>query len=188
MKVDFYNNIASYLSELENTDIRSLADIVAYNLANTGSEGGSPGTHPAFASGQDGFLASLATGGIMDDTYHQALAFCQRSTREEGIDAALNFFNNGTKLDALLVPPDVGQTYQIAAQAGYPMITLPAGVNAVSGMPFGLALMGTAWSEAALVRWASAIEDAQFVSGTGLRRTRPGWRGYRERNVPVLSA
>ena len=52
----------------------------------------------------------------MDKTYYQALAFCQKSTREDGIDAALNY--NGTKISALLVPPEVGQTYQIAAQAG----------------------------------------------------------------------
>ena len=59
----------------------------------------------------------------MNETYHEALAFCQSSTRENGIDAALN--HNGTRLDALLVPPDVGQTYQIAAQAGMrPMILM----------------------------------------------------------------
>lgn len=52
----------------------------------------------------------------MDETYYQALAFCQKSAREDGIDAAL--IHNGTKLSALLVPPEVGQTYQIAAQAG----------------------------------------------------------------------
>lgn len=55
----------------------------------------------------------------MDETYYQALGFSQKSTREDGIDAALNY--NGSQLSALLVPPDVGQTYQIAAQAGkYP--------------------------------------------------------------------
>ena len=81
-----------------------------------GSEGGTPGIHPAFGSGQDGFLASLDTKGVMNETYYQALSFCQRSSREGGIDAALT--HNGTKLDALLVPPDVGQSYQIAAQAG----------------------------------------------------------------------
>ena len=54
--------------------------------------------------------------GIMNETYYQALGFCQRSSREGGIDAALKY--NGTQLAALLVPPDVGQTYQIAAQAG----------------------------------------------------------------------
>lgn len=53
----------------------------------------------------------------MDETYYEALSFCQRSTREDGIDAALQL-NNGTQLSALLVPPDLGQTYQIAAQAG----------------------------------------------------------------------
>ena len=54
----------------------------------------------------------------MDETWYQALDFCQRSSREGGIDAALKY--NGTQLAALLVPPDVGQTYQIAAQAGEP--------------------------------------------------------------------
>lgn len=184
VKVDFYNDIAQYLSGLNNTGIRSLDDIVQYNIDNVGSEGGLPDVHPAFQSGQDGFNASLATKGIMDETYWQALAFCHRTTREEGIDAAL--FNNGTQLDALLVPPDVGQTYQIAAQAGYPMITLPAGTSVETGMPYGLALMGTAWSEATLVKWASAIEDLQKSSeGKGGGRTSPRWLDYTARNVPV---
>jgi amidase len=185
VKTDFYNNIKTYLSELENTKIRSLEDIVAYNYANDGTEGGNPWPLgiPAFYSGQDGFLASLETKGVMDDTYHQALAFMQRSTREDGIDAALA--NNGRPLDALLVPPDVAQTYQIAAQAGYPMITLPAGASVETGMPFGLALMGTAWSEASLLKWASAIEDLQVCSGTEMKRTAPEWRGYLVRNIPV---
>lgn len=34
-----------------------------YNIDNDGSEGGNPGVHPAFASGQDGFEASLETKG-----------------------------------------------------------------------------------------------------------------------------
>ena len=121
----------------------------------------------------------------MDDTYYQALNFCQTSTRENGIDYALN--HNGKQLSALLVPPDVGQTYQIAAQAGYPVITLPAGVNGTTSMPFGLALMGTAWSEAELVKWASAIEDLGFQSQGRWGRTKPLWGGYRERNIPVLN-
>lgn len=34
-----------------------------YNIDNVGTEGGLPTVHPAFASGQDGFLASLASKG-----------------------------------------------------------------------------------------------------------------------------
>lgn len=187
VKVDFYNNIKEYLAEVSNTDIRSLEDIVQYNLENLGEEGGLPGIHPAFGSGQDGFIASLETRGVMDETYYQALEFCQRNSREDGIDAALQ--NGGNRVDALLVPPDVGQTYQIAAQAGYPMVTLPAGVNeASSGMPYGLALMGTAWSEGTLLKWASAIEDLQFRSGTKYKRTLPLWGDYQKRTLPVINA
>jgi amidase len=186
VKVDFYNNIKTYLSELQNTKIRSLEDIVQYNYENDGSEGGNPWPLgiPAFYSGQDGFLASLESKGVMDEAYLQALDFTQRSTRN-GIDSALS--HNGVQLSGLLVPPDVGQTYQIAAQAGYPMITLPAGIHANTGMPFGLAIMQTAFAEAELVKWASAIEDLQLRLGTSIKRTLPYWYGYLGRNSPVLN-
>lgn len=189
IKVDFYNNIKTYLSELNNTDIRSLEDIVAYNEANDGTEGGYewPLGTPAFYSGQDGFLASLETEGVQDDDYWQALAFCHRTTREDGIDAALAMGPNGSKLDGLLVPPDVAQAPQIAAQAGYPMITIPAGYHTASGMPFGLALMQTAFAEDKLVKWASAIEDLQYSSGTPQQRVKPTWNGYLDRIIPLLN-
>ncbi|KAK2599849.1 hypothetical protein N8I77_011571 [Diaporthe amygdali] len=193
--VDFYNNIQSYLSELNNTDIKTFEDIVNFNYANDGSEGGYPypdeGGIPAFASGQDGFLASLATGGIRNETYWQALSFCQGKTRD-GIDWALKggeqtIPGGKAKLDGLLVPPDVGQSYQIAAQAGYPVITIPAGVHSEDGMPFGLAIMQTAWAEEELVKWASAIEDLQHTTdGWVHKRTLPEWRSYLRRNIPIL--
>ncbi|KAK3314451.1 amidase signature domain-containing protein [Apodospora peruviana] len=186
VKVDFYNNIKTYLSELSNTNIRSLEDIVQYNYENDGTEGGHPWPLgiPAFYSGQDGFLASLETKGVKDQTYYQALEFTQSSTRN-GIDDALMY--KGRRLNGLLVPPDVGQTYQIAAQAGYPMITLPAGVHSATGMPFGLAIMQTAFAEKELVKYGSAIEDLQIKSGTQYKRTKPKWFGYMKRNVPVLN-
>ncbi|CAG8158901.1 unnamed protein product [Penicillium olsonii] len=184
IKVDFYNNLRDYLSEVNNTNVRTVEDLVQYNIDNYGSEGGLPGIHPAFGSGQDGLLASMESKGVMDETYFQALAFCQRTTREEGIDAALN--HNGTKLDGLLVPPDVAQSIQIAAQAGYPVITVPAGTSSESGMPFGLALMNTAFSEPTLIKYASAIEDLKSQSGSKWARALPEWRGYLERNLPVI--
>lgn len=185
IKVDFYNNLQTYLSGLGNTTIRSLEDVVQFNNEHAIAEGASPNLNAAFASGQDLLLASLASGGVMNSTYWEALTFCQQSTREKGIDAALQYRNH--KLDALLVPPDVGQSYQIAAQAGYPVISLPAYIHSLSGMPFGLALMGTAFSEATLVKYASAIEDLQEVSKTVYRRTRPQWLGLFADNIPVTN-
>ena len=186
VKVDFYQNIQKYLSELSNTNIRSLEDLVQYNIDNVGTEGGTPGIHPAFGSGQDGFLASVATKGIMNETYWQALEYCHRTTREEGIDAALR--HDGQQLDALLAPPDVAQSYQIAAQAGYPVITIPAYVHSLSGMPFGFSFMGTAFSEATLIRYASATEDLLVSTGSKYQRanTPPKWEGYLDRVIPTL--
>jgi amidase len=165
VKVDFYNNINAYLSELENTDIKSIEDIVQYNYDNDGG----------IDSDQDGLIDSLESGGVRDETYYQALNFTRTSTRV-GIDTALAF--NGTRLSGLLVPPDVGQSYQIAAQAGYPVITVPAGVRSGTGLPFGLAVMQTAWAEGELVRWGSAIEDLQRGSGVEYKRAMPEWYGW----------
>ncbi|KAK4183061.1 putative amidase [Podospora australis] len=187
VKVDFYNNIKSYLSGLENTNIRSLEDIVEFNYANDGSEGGNPWPlgHPAFYSGQDGFLASLETKGIQDETYWQALNFVQTKTRQ-GIDDALIY--KGKRLAGLLVPPAVGQTYQISAQAGYPVATVPVGIHSATGMEFGLAILQTAWAEAELVKWASAIEDLQLTTKNNIyKRSLPTWNGYMKKNIPLLN-
>jgi amidase len=67
------------------------------------------------------------------------------------------------------------------------MLTLPAGIHDATGMPFGLALMQTAWGEDKLIRYGSAIENLQLSSGTTHKRTKPLWYGYRSRNVPVLN-
>ncbi len=89
-----------------------------------------------------------------------------RLTRTEGIDAALD----AHQLDALLIPSWAGE--QIADKAGYPQIIvpfgwvtrtfdppLPEGFGAEQ-MPFGVAFIGTACSEPALIRIAYAFEQS----------------------------
>lgn len=184
-KTDLYNDMATYLSELSNTEMKSLEDIVQYNYDNGGTEGGCPwpAGSRAWYSGQDSLLSSLNTKDIMDETYFQALSFVKTFAGERGVERALN--HNGTILSGLLVPSDVGQAYQIAAQAGYPMITIPAGIHSDIAMPFGLGIMNTAWAEAQLLKWASAIEDLQCTSGTPYKRTLPRWYNHLGRNLPV---
>ena len=46
----------------------------------------------------------------------------------------------------------------IAAVAGYPSVTVPAGF--VLGMPVGVSFFGRAWSESVLLRIALAFEQA----------------------------
>jgi amidase len=52
----------------------------------------------------------------------------------------------------------VGGNSTPAAVAGYPSLTVPMGF--VFGLPVGLSFIGRAWSEAVLVRLASAFEQA----------------------------
>lgn len=74
------------------------------------------------------------------------------------------------RLDALIAPTSgpawltdlvtgdhfTGGSSSLAAVAGYPSITVPAG--SVFGLPVGLSFVGAAWSEARLVRLVYAFE------------------------------
>ncbi len=52
VKVEAFQGINSYLSELSGTRTNTLEDIIEYNEENSGTEGGMPGDHPAFLSEQ----------------------------------------------------------------------------------------------------------------------------------------
>lgn len=89
-------------------------------------------------------------------------------TREEGIDAVMNKHS----LDAIVAPTDapawvtdlvngdhfLGGSSQLAAVAGYPHITVPAGD--IFGLPVGISFFGKAWSEPVLLQIAYAYEQA----------------------------
>ena len=106
-----------------------------------------------------------------EDAYRQALASMRRATRDNGIDAVLH--DHG--LDALLTPgclpawkidsvngdPSGVSPVPLAAPAGYPAITVPAGF--AHGLPVGVTVTGTAWSEPVLLRIAYAFERARPV-------------------------
>ena len=204
-KVQTYSLMNRYLSNLSSTPMRTLEDVCRFNAENTGSEGGKPGTHPAFTTGQDLFWDCVQTKGIEDETYKQALKWIQSQTRERGIDAALHHKNSQTgreeTLDALLFCDiKMGGTC-IAAQAGYPIVALPVGLDP-EGMPVGITLVHTAWQEGCLIRWASAIEDlmsyhsdnlklnTENISEGALRefpvgRVPPKFRDHLRKNIPV---
>ena len=184
-KVETYYLMAGYLSKLKNTPIRSLEDIVRFNDKNA-AEGGHAGTLPAFPDGQDLFRKCVETKGIKDSTYYAALSHIQSQCRENGIDAALNYMDpktgSETKLDALLFC-DIKMAGQcIAAQAAYPVVSIPIGLDP-HGMPVPLVLVQSAWKEAALCKWASAIED--LVTSKAGPRCTPTYRNHLDKSIPV---
>ncbi|KAK7753559.1 hypothetical protein SLS62_004417 [Diatrype stigma] len=212
-KVDAYNGINAYLRNLCEAPVRSLEDVIAYNIDYAGTEGGVPGVAPAYPDGQDNFLEIAATKGVRDATYHAALRHIRTQTRENGIDAALNYHGDVTTggigdgadgsnsgsggppttvtastsantkpLDALLFCDRLGIGQQYAAQAGYPIICIPIGVDD-GGIPVSLSVQHTAWREADLVKCASAIEDL-WNRENGWRAT-PTFRNLHAKNIPL---
>lgn len=134
---------------------------------------------------QDNLQEVVASRGLQDSTYHAALEHIHKQTREMGIDAALKYTDScgqSCQLDALLMCDRRGIGQQYAAQAGYPVIIIPIGLDQ-NGMPVGLSLHQTAWKEAELVKWASAIEDL-WNEKNGWRAT-PKYRNHLAKNIPI---
>ena len=160
MAYEFKTGLNAYLAALPNGEIRSLADLIAFNEAHAGEE------MPYF--GQERLIEAQRRGSLSEDRYQEAHAVARRLSREEGIDRAMDTDD----LDAVIAPTGgpawvidhvngdhfSGGSSSLAAVAGYPNITVPAGY--VQGLPVGLSFFGRAWSEPTLIRIAYAFEQA----------------------------
>jgi amidase len=159
-------DLNAYLAGLgPNAPVKSLQDIIDFNEKNKDKE------MPYF--GQETFLKAQEKGPLTSKEYLDALAKNHRLSREEGIDAIMN----KEKLDAIIAPTGEpawvtdlingdhfsGGYSTPSAVAGYPHITVPAGM--IFGLPIGISFFGRAWSESVLIKIAYAYEQA-----TKLRR------------------
>jgi len=140
---EFKTDLNKYLAE-RRSPYKTLADLIKFNEENKERE------MPLF--GQELFLQSQSKGDLTESAYLQALQKVKRATREEGIDAVVA----KDKLDAI-VSPAVGGTWSLAAVAGYPYITVPAGF--ADGLPVGIAFFGRAFTEPQLIKIAYAFEQ-----------------------------
>jgi amidase len=161
LQYEFKAELNTYLGALgPSARVHSLADVIAFNEANRARE------MPFF--GQELMLEAQKKGPLTDKAYRDALAKNVRLSRKEGIDAVLDRLH----LDALVAPTGnppwvtdlvngdhfVGSSSTPAAVAGYPTITVPAGY--ALGLPVGISFIGRAWSEALLIKFAYAYEQA----------------------------
>lgn len=185
-KVDTYNGLNTYLRSLKESPVRCVEDIVKYNQENSGTEGAQPGDLPAFPNGQDNLLEIIECRGNEDAVYQNALQHIRKQTRERGIDAALSYRDSKSEqrmqLDALLFCDRRGIGQQYAAQAGYPIISIPIGIDD-GGMPVSLSIQNSAWKEDELIKWASAIEDLWNITN-GWRAT-PIYKNFQAKNIPI---
>jgi amidase len=158
---EFKTDLNLYLARRgPQAQVRSLKELIAFNEKNRERE------MPFF--GQDLFEKAEAKGPLTSRKYLQALSRNRRLSRTQGID----FVIRKHQLDACIAPTGgpawptdwitgdhfTGGYSSASAVAGYPHITVPAGL--VFGLPVGISFFGPAWSEAKLLRIAYAFEQA----------------------------
>ncbi len=157
---EFKAGLNAYLAARSaRAEVRSLADLIAFNERNAETE------MPYF--GQERLVAAEAKGPLSEPGYLAALAAARRLSRAEGIDRTMDEH----ELDAIVAPTggpawvtDLvngdhfgGSSSGYPAVAGYPNVTVPAG--AVHGLPVGVSFFGRAWSEPTLIRIAYSFEQ-----------------------------
>jgi len=158
---EFKADLNSYLKDRgPSVAVHSLKEIIEFNEKNRDRE--------LVHFGQDLLIKAEAKGPLTTTAYLRALAKNHRLSREEGIDAVMT----AHRLDALIGPTGgpawptdhlngdhfTGGFSTAAAVAGYPHITVPAGF--ISELPVGISFTGRAFSDAKLIGYACAFEQA----------------------------
>jgi len=157
---EFKADVNTYLAGSHpDVTARTLADVIAFNRA-------TPQELEWF--GQDFFEAAQQTQGLDTPSYLAARAMMRDAAGIHGIDRMMHEH----RVNMLLAPTNDpawritlgagdlfgGSSSTLAATAGYPHLTVPAGY--IDGLPVGLSFIGTAGAEASLLAAGFAFERA----------------------------
>src|SRR5256884_933218 len=124
---EFKAQIAEYLATLTNTNMRSLADLIAFNNAHCRQE--------LVYYNQDVFLLAEQFPGYPNDPAYIAARTHARTAARSGIDSVIN-----SGVDAIVAPHLTNSTGP--AVAGYSKLSDTAGIFAI-GPPAGLLMLST---------------------------------------------
>ena len=148
---EFKRDLNAYLSSLgPDAPVKTLADVLAFNNAN-------PEVALKYGQARAEAAEAKQLAGAEDlAQYLGDRATDLRLAKEEGIDFLIDEYD----LDAILFPATGGAA--IGAKAGYPSIVVPGGYLS-NGVPYGVTLLGTAYSEPTLIGLGYAYEQASMV-------------------------
>lgn len=160
---EYREDLNAYLASTT-SQVRSIADLIAFNQANADKE------MPYFGQEFLEMAAALDSEEGIAET-KAARETARRLAREEGIDAVLQEH----RLDAFVVstsdPPDVTDLKNghrggrgcstVPATAGYPHLSVPMGL--IGKLPLNLSFFSTAWTDTLLLRIGHAFEQKARV-------------------------
>lgn len=150
-------DLEAYLAGRTDNSPKTLADLIKFNEEHANEE--------LQWFGQELFYQAQEKGPLTDADYLEALK-ASRDVSRASLDAALD----GQELDAIVAPTGspawpidlingdhfLGGSSSMAARAGYPLISVPAGF--IHGLPIGITFMGRQWDESRLITLASGFE------------------------------
>ncbi|HEY3951364.1 amidase [Phenylobacterium sp.] len=173
LRVEFKAALNAYLSGLPAAvKVRSMDDLIAFDNKE-------PRETPLF--GQEIFEASAKAPGLDDAGYQQRRANAQKLARQAldkmMADNMVEVLVGPSTGPATVVDPidgsrSLGSYSTLPAVSGYPHLTVPMGK--VSGLPVNMSFIGQPWSEARLLAFGYAFEQAtharfnpQFLANVG---------------------
>jgi amidase len=162
LSYEFKAGLNAYLADLgPDAPVHTLREVIEFNDRHAQQE------MPWFK--QETLIKAEAKGALTEEAYLNALAKCRKATREDGIDALMDkqqldviFASGGGPAPVIDYAYGDGNTggggIALAAVAGYPSISVPAGF--IAGLPVSVFFFSRAWSEPTLLRIAFAFEQA----------------------------
>lgn len=161
LQYEFKDGLERYLRQ-RGSKHQTLNDLIKFNNDNAAKE--------LKYFGQSILESSAKLGDLNSKAYKEARETCKKYAAEEGIDEVVE----KNKLDAIVAPSnaptwmidtvsgDCGSGYvgssSMAAVAGYPNITVPAGF--AKELPIGISFFGKAFTESTLIKFAYSFEQA----------------------------
>jgi len=158
---EFHHTLNEYLKNSPaDIPVRSLSELITYNQAST---------RELALFNQDIFEKAVNTDDTKSQKYTSALALVRETAKQNGIDALMTEH----KVDVLVAPSNspaflidgvygdhspmgfIGIGY-LAAIAGYPHLTVPAGE--VKNLPVGISFIGKQWDDEKVLRIGSIFQ------------------------------
>ncbi|HET8784648.1 MAG TPA: amidase family protein, partial [Candidatus Limnocylindrales bacterium] len=143
---EFKHDVAAYMKPLRHTKMRTLADLIEFNVEHCEDE--------MRYFGQELFeMAEATSGDLTDPAYLAARELSVKQAGEEGLDRVLDRYD----LDCL-VSPAYALGSSAPAVAGYPSLAVPAGL-AADGRPGTVIMAGRFLSEPRLLALGYDLEQ-----------------------------